>query len=154
MSLALRNLEVKAGRSGGRGSRASKPGRGWFEVSTVAGAPIKVQRARGDGFVTTAGGAKLRHRRGDMIAHYGRNDRGVIRRDIFRSTYEKAPGRGQYRKRGGVAMHARVVTKPRNVRTLEGRAHANRGDVEVRGTRGERWPVSRDKFGGKYRVHF
>lgn len=124
-----------------------------FEVSTKAGGVVNARRATSEGAVTTSSGAKLKYKPGDMIVTYGPGDQAVVRGDIFRDTYRKV-GPGQYAKREGVKMRAAVAKRARNVRTLEGPARAEEGDVIMRGTRGERWPVPRDKFNSKYNVHF
>lgn len=125
-----------------------------FDVSTKSGgSPVSARRASKAGTVTTGGGATLKYKPGDMIVTYGPGDQAVVRADIFRDTYRKV-GPGQYVKRGGVKMRASVAKSARDVETLEGPARARRGDVIMRGTRGERWPIRRDKFHGKYDVHF
>lgn len=131
-----------------------KPRETQFKVSpNPSGATVSAERATSAGTITTPEGHKLRHRPGDMIVTYGPGDRAVVRGDIFRDTYRRV-GAGQYAKKANVTMRASVANEPRTVRTLEGPARAERGDVIMRGTRGERWPVKPDKFGKKYRVHF
>lgn len=144
MSLALRTLELKAAK------RARETS---FAVSPNPGATVSGRRARGDGVITTAQGAKLKHRRGDMILTYGPGDHAVFRGAIFKDTYKRV-GRGKYQKRSDITLSAAVAKRGRTIRTLEGPVKAKRGDVIMTGLHGERWPIPRDKFTSKYRVHF
>lgn len=145
MSLAYRTLltETKAARRGGAS----------FNVSPAPGqAPGRAGRSRRDGTVKVSGGT-LKVRKGDYVTRYGDGSRGVVRGDIFKDTYSKV-GRGSYAKNPKVRLSARVATRNQTVRTIEGPVKARRGDVIMRGTRGERWPMAADKFHSRYRVHF
>lgn len=149
MSRELHALEVKAGR-GGKAKRA----RDEFDVSPLSGgAPVKAERAKGRGHVLTASGAKLRHRKGDYITTYSDGGRAVVRGDIFKGTYRKV-GKGTYAKRTNVKLRARIAKRDTTVRTLEGPVRARAGDVIMRGTRGERWPIAKEKFHTRYGVRF
>lgn len=144
-------LEVKAGRSSGGKRRAP---RGEFVVSPQpGGAPVQATRAKGPGKVMTANGKPLRHRKGDFITSYADGGKAVVRGDIFRRTYRKV-GKGSYAKRTDVSVRASIAKRDQIVRTLEGPQPAKRGDIIMRGTAGERWPVAAGKFHSRYRVHF
>lgn len=132
----------------------AKPPKGARLFSVQArdnGGTVRAHLADRNGVVQTSW-AKLRHRRGrDFITEYGPGDRGVVRADIFKDTYQRVGG-DNYRKNPSVRLGAFVNRRARTIRTLEGPVRANRGDMIMVGTRGEMWPVRRNKFRDKYRV--
>ena len=88
----------------------------------------------------------------DMIVAYGPRDVSVVRRDLFKRTYE-ALGGGVFRKRTDVPVRYFVLDRPAIVETLEGEQQGAPGDWVVEGADGELWPVSAEAAKRKYRGH-
>lgn len=96
-------------------------------------------------------GAPLRARAGkDYIVSKSPEDRWVVRKDIFDTTYKKHRD-GKFRKRKDVVYKYYIAGRARTVKTLEGPVKTERGDHVMIGTVGEHWPVKPDKFLKKYK---
>jgi hypothetical protein len=111
--------------------------------------PVLAHRAEADCTVETANG-QLKARGGhDYIAHYGPDDKAVIRGDIFTATYEPLGG-GLYRKRSDIVLRYFTLDHACVVETMEGPQHAKPGDWIMQGVQGELWPMPAEKAEAKY----
>jgi hypothetical protein len=98
---------------------------------------------------TRRSGDKLSGNAGDWRVVDDSGDERTIRDLAFRASHE--PLGGDRWSRTGV-YRAWQVSEKLVLRTMEGRAVAHPGDWIVEGSRGERWPVSREQFQRSYRA--
>lgn len=114
------------------------------------GKPVRAWVAEADHVISTPSGQMNVEGGADMIVAHEKDDRAVVRRDIFDRTYE-AIGGGLYRKRDDLVLRYFTLDRPVIVETLEGPQSAVPGDWIMQGVSGELWPVPRHKAKEKYR---
>jgi hypothetical protein len=96
---------------------------------------------------TARSGQTMRAAAGDWALQDAGGDNWSVRDDIFRESYQQV-GEGRWRRTG--VVHARPARVGETIGTLEGPVTAAPGDWVVRGTDGELWPVSSDRFAQRY----
>lgn len=100
--------------------------------------------------VPTSWGPVLKAKRGDMIVSRDKNDRWVVRKDIFHNSYHQVDGK--WRKRPDLRHPFRIAGRAHTIQTLEGPVKVPRGHYVMTGTAKERWATPPDKFHAKYDV--
>lgn len=118
--------------------------------------PVKAVLAKKSGTLKSSWGSELKYRAGkDYILDYkgDGSDMGVVRGDIFKTTYKQVPNKmGYYRKNPDARLHYFVAKKAMTIKTLEGKADVKPGDKVMVGTVGEMWPLQDEKLKAKYSV--
>ncbi len=125
----------------------------WVNVETLKSAKsarVRAQVMKTDGTVNSSHGP-LNYKAGSAVLTGKDGSKWTVRGDIFKDTYRRHFD-GSYSKKPGVKMHGYIAPADGEVDTLEGKTPVRKGDLVLRGTKGEWWAQDAEKAKTKYKI--